>query len=112
MPPWRTRISTAAPSAGLAERPEKPSEPPHCMPIIKCSADTGSRRAWSALGSMPSISAMPWSVALLTPPTSWITSFFSISPSTSPSCSKKPWMLLRSQPRAITTAPTVLGCLM
>jgi hypothetical protein len=34
VPPWRTRMSIAAPSAGLAVMPEKPSEPPHCRPTL------------------------------------------------------------------------------
>ena len=32
VPPLRTSRSAARPSAGLAERPEKPSEPPHFTP--------------------------------------------------------------------------------
>src|SRR6201747_2990188 len=43
VPPWRTRRSLATPSAGLADTPEYPSEPPHCRATVNSLAGTGSR---------------------------------------------------------------------
>ena len=45
MPPMPTSRSEAAPRAGLAVMPEKPSEPPHCSARRSSEAGTGSRVA-------------------------------------------------------------------
>ncbi len=74
VPPWRTRMSIAAPSAGLAVMPEKPSEPPHSRPIFRWLALTGSRLTALAAGSISSIAAMPAAMVARVPPVSCMTS--------------------------------------
>ena len=63
----------AAPRAGLAVMPEKPSEPPHSRPIFRWLALTVLRRAASASGSISSMARMPASMVTRVPPTSCIT---------------------------------------
>src|SRR6218665_161342 len=74
VPPWRTRMSIAAPSAGLALMPEKPSEPPHSSPMQRWLALTLLRRAALASGSISSTARMPASMVARGPAVSCITS--------------------------------------
>ncbi|MNS75334.1 hypothetical protein D3C72_1088480 [compost metagenome] len=74
----------AAPRAGLAVMPEKPSDPPHSSPILRWLAGTGCRVAALAAGSMASIARMPAAMVSRVPPVSCITSVWRFSPGTSP----------------------------
>ena len=109
VPPWRTRMSMAAPRPGLAVMPEKPSEPPHSSPILRWLALTVVRRASLAMGSISSMARMPASIVARVPPTSCITIVRSSLPSFSPceSTSESTW--LRSHPRPTMSTPARLG---
>ena len=52
MPPTPARMSTAAPSAGLAVMPDMPSEPPHCRPTTISLTGIGSRSLADLLGDL------------------------------------------------------------
>ncbi len=99
----------AAPSAGLALMPEKPSEPPHSRPILRWLAGTGSRVAVLAPGSISSMARMPaWMVAAV-PPLSCMTMVRTWLPGTRPCDSIRPATWLRSQPRPTISTPARLG---
>ena len=93
----------------VAERPENPSDPPHCSPIEICSAEHGSRRTLFASSSISRTAFLPSSMAALVPPTLCMVTVFSILPAARPCSSKNFARLFRSQPSEQTTAPAMLG---
>ncbi len=72
VPPDRTSRSAARPRAGLAESPEKPSEPPHFTPMINSFIDAVLRRASLICGSIAATSLRPRSMTACVPPVSWM----------------------------------------
>ncbi len=99
----------AAPSAGLALMLEKPSEPPHCSPMLRWLALTGSRRTALAWGSSASISPTPWAMVSRVPPMSCMSKGTSSGPLASPWLSSRSAIWLRSQPRPTTSTAARLA---
>ena len=99
----------AAPSAGLAVMPEKPSEPPHSRPIFRCAALTGWRRMSLAPGSIASTAAMPAAMVARVPPVSCITKVLTWLPNVRPCEATRSATWLRSQPRPTISTPPRLG---
>ncbi|MNT31776.1 hypothetical protein D3C72_1676250 [compost metagenome] len=99
----------AAPSAGLALMPEKPSEPPHSRPILRWLAGTGWRFAALAAGSIASTARMPAAMVARVPPVSCITSVCTAGPGSRPCDSTSDATWLRSQPRPTISTPARFG---
>src|SRR5260370_12734626 len=57
--PSETSRSDVWPIAGFAERPEKPSDPPHFNPTQRCDKSTGSRLAELASTNPSNVAAIP-----------------------------------------------------
>ena len=108
LPPCRTRRSLAAPSAGLADTPEYPSDPPHCSATVSALSGAGSRTTAFASSSTSRTNAIPASTVLRVPPISWM-SMLRTRPASRCSCSRPP-IWFTSHPSPITTMWEKLTC--
>ena len=113
VPPCRISSSAARPRAGLAESPEKPSDPPHLTPIDSALIGAGVRVIALATGSIASTASRPRFTDPCVPPASWMPMratgllsgrcwslrYFSITV-----------RLVFSHPSPMNTTPPTLGC--
>jgi hypothetical protein len=107
--PSVTSRSKARPTAGLADIPLVPSEPPQIVPTTSSSIRNGARGVPAAAARTRSTAARPRSIVAAVPPSCWITSSSTGLPlaataSASPSRSKL------SQPSETSTIPPTFGC--
>ena len=109
VPPSRTKMSAAAPTAGFAVTPDQASEPPHSTPTMSLEIGTGSRRtvatSWSNSRAIPT----PLSTAARLPPTSWTITSSRRTP-LSLSLSAISFVGMASQPKPTRSVAPTLGC--
>ena len=109
MPPMPTSRSEAAPRAGLAVMPEKPSEPPHCSARRSSEAGTGSRVARFTSGKSAWIWSTIIATVLVVPPVSWMVRPWKRSARSVPKRDFIRPTCITSQPRPTKTAAPTFG---